>query len=418
MASPVELRIFLAGRVAIEADGVVLDEARLAGRQGRLVFAYLVAEQHRPVPRDELAEALWGPDPPATWDKALTVIASKLRSALTEAGVEGGKALTSAFGCYRLDLPEGSWVDVTVAADATDAAEKALAAGDLEEAREGAALAASLMRQPFLPGEDGTWVEEKRRALVDLQGRALTVLTEACLRLGNASEATKWAEQAIILEPFRESGYRRLMEAHAARGNRAEALQVYERCRRLLAEELGAYPSPETDSIYRELLAAPDPDAARGRASIADREQEPAPAPPSARRGRRRRKVVTVAAAVAVTAGAVAGVLATRAGRAHTTPIAANAVGLIDMHNGRVLVQVPVGQAPTAVAVGDGAVWDANEAADTISRIDPGSKSVQTITAGSSPSGITVCRGGIWVANHGDGTVSPGSAPRRTLWSE
>ena len=47
------------------------------------------------------------------------------------------------------------------------------------------------------------------------------------------------------------------MEAHVAAGNRAEALQVYEQCRRLLADELGAYPSPETESIYRRLLEAP-----------------------------------------------------------------------------------------------------------------------------------------------------------------
>src|SRR5215475_1832433 len=106
MAGTAELRIFLAGSVAIETGGVVLDEGRLAGRQGRLVFAYLVSEQGRPVPRAELAEALWGLTPPATSDKALTVIASKLRRALTDAGVDGASALTSAFGCYRLDLPE------------------------------------------------------------------------------------------------------------------------------------------------------------------------------------------------------------------------------------------------------------------------------------------------------------------------
>ena len=47
------------------------------------------------------------------------------------------------------------------------------------------------------------------------------------------------------------------MEAHVAAGNRAEALRVYERCRRLLSEELGAYPSPETESVYRSLLEAP-----------------------------------------------------------------------------------------------------------------------------------------------------------------
>ena len=35
-----------------------------------------------------------------------------------------------------------------------------------------------------------------------------------------------------------------------------EALRVYERCRRLLADELGAYPSPETEAVYLDLLRA------------------------------------------------------------------------------------------------------------------------------------------------------------------
>jgi DNA-binding SARP family transcriptional activator len=59
MASSSQLRIFLIGRVTIEAGGITLDEGRLAGRQGRLFFTYLVSEQGRPVPRDQLAEALW-----------------------------------------------------------------------------------------------------------------------------------------------------------------------------------------------------------------------------------------------------------------------------------------------------------------------------------------------------------------------
>ncbi|WP_424564804.1 BTAD domain-containing putative transcriptional regulator [Trebonia sp.] len=41
-------------------------------------------------------------------------------------------------------------------------------------------------------------------------------------------------------------------------------MRVYERCRRLLADELGAYPSPETESVYRRLLQAP-PAPARAR---------------------------------------------------------------------------------------------------------------------------------------------------------
>jgi SARP family transcriptional regulator, regulator of embCAB operon len=133
---------------------VVIDEARFPGRQGRLLFAYLVAEQGRPVPRDELAEALWGEAPPPTWDKALTVIVSKVRSLLPDRN-DGANALTSAFGCYRLDLPEGTWVDVIVAVAAAQEAEEALETGDLEKAKTAAALAASLLRQPSCPARKG-----------------------------------------------------------------------------------------------------------------------------------------------------------------------------------------------------------------------------------------------------------------------
>ena len=66
------------------------------------------------------------------------------------------------------------------------------------------------------------------------------------------------------------------MAAHAAAGNRAEALRVYEQCRQLLATELGAYPSPETESIYRELLGSAKADAdAPETVPVAVRAREP-----------------------------------------------------------------------------------------------------------------------------------------------
>ena len=198
------------------------------------------------------------------------------------------------------------------ASNAAQEAEDALAVDDLEQAKAAAALAASLVRQPFLPGEDGTWVEGKRREYADVQGRALTVLADASLGLGDAPGAAKWAEQAIALEPFRETGYRRLMKAHIAAGNRAEALQVYERCRHLLAEELGAYPSPETESVYRGLRRRrPDVERRRHlrRSSIASPRVRARDARgPGAKAGASR------AAAVVLVAGAVATLLATQGG--------------------------------------------------------------------------------------------------------
>ena len=406
MAGTVTLRIFLAGRVAVEADGDVLDEGKLAGRQGRLVFAYLVAERGRPVPRDELAEALWGSAPPATWDKALTVIASKLRAGLSEVGVDGGTALTSAFGGYRLDLPEGSWVDVTVAEDAADAAEQALRADQLEAAKAGAASAVELLRQPFLPGETGTWVEAKRRELADVQGRALNVLAEACLRLGDAPEAVKWAEQALALEPFRETGYRRLMEAHAAAGNRAEALQVYERCRRLLAEELGAYPSPETETIYRQLLAAPAREDGATTTAPPGVNLEPAP---QARR--RNRRTLLVGALAGVIAAAVAVPLfAFSSGESGATQptvtLGGNAIGAVSVSTGHIVAATALAASPEAITAGAGSTWVAMSERGIVSRISEKTNSVQqTVPTHGGPSALAFGAGFVWVANTNAGTV-------------
>jgi SARP family transcriptional regulator, regulator of embCAB operon len=72
---------------------------------------------------------------------------------------------------------------------------------------------------------------------------------------GEGPLAVTIAKQAVELEPYRESGYRVLMRAHATAGNCAEALWVYEKCKRVLADDLGVDPSPETKAVHRDVLA-------------------------------------------------------------------------------------------------------------------------------------------------------------------
>ena len=292
------MRVSLTERVSIETGGTVVDEQRFPGRQGRLVFAYLLAEQGRPVPRGELAEALWGDAPPATWEKALSVLVSKLRSLLNECGLDGSEALTSAFGCYQLALPAGTWIDLVAADEAVSAAELALAAGDVERARTEASTAESLARHTFLPGEDARWVEEKRSELRETLVRALECLAVTHRLGGDTRAAVRAAEELVELEPYRERGYRLLMEAQSAAGDDAEALRTYERCRRLLADELGTYPSSETEAIYRRLLEEP--------LTAADTATVPAlpDSPPSQEPQRRtRRSLLLVAGGLVLAAG-------------------------------------------------------------------------------------------------------------------
>jgi SARP family transcriptional regulator, regulator of embCAB operon len=389
------VRISLTGRVSIEANGARLDERSFPGRQGRLVFAYLLAEEGRAVPRDELAEMLWGDAPPTRWEKALSVLVSKLRALLEECGVDGQEALRSAFGCYQLVLPPGAWIDLAAAREAADRTEAALSTGDTRVAREAAAEAAALARRSFLPGEDGLWIEEKRRELSELLVRALECAADACLAAGDTREAVRHAEELTALEPYREGGYRRLMQAHAAAGDNAEALRVYERCRRLLAEELGAYPSAETESVYRDLLrkpsgsdsslAAPEPAASRRRI---------------ARTSRRLLLVVVVGAALvlAIVAALMAAARYSSGGSREPFLLAGDSVAVIDPETHTIVGEIPVGDRPTGPAIGEGSVWVGNRDDDTLLRIDPRSRDVvRTIGLGVKPTNVAVGAGSIWI---------------------
>src|SRR5262245_7844745 len=95
------LRISLTGSLHVETNGIAIDEPRFPGRQARLLFAYLVWERDRPIPRDELAELLWGETPPPTWEKALVGVVSKLRTLLADCELDRAASITSAFGCYQ-----------------------------------------------------------------------------------------------------------------------------------------------------------------------------------------------------------------------------------------------------------------------------------------------------------------------------
>lgn len=248
------LRIHLSGRMTIEGGGILLGPSAFPGQQGRSALAYLATRRPDPVSRSALADALWGAEPPPSWDTGLSSVISKLRSLLERAGLEGGDVLRSSGGCYELHLPADAWIDHEVAADAIHAAEAALRAGDPARAYGPSAVAHHIARRPFLPGEEGEWIERRRDKLVSILIRALECRAEVYLWNEEYPLAVEAARDAVALKPFRELGYRLLMRAHAGAGNTAEALRVYESCRTLIADELGVSPSPETRAVHSEVL--------------------------------------------------------------------------------------------------------------------------------------------------------------------
>jgi SARP family transcriptional regulator, regulator of embCAB operon len=239
----------LCGRFVVELHGRRVEQ-RLPGRQGRTLFAYLVLEGPRTVGRDELIEAIWAEDPPANYASALTVLLSKLRAAV-------GADVLAGRGRVQVVLPPGARVDVAEALAALHRAESAVVQSDWPRAWIAALSAQYVTARPLLPDHDDLpWLDSWRRRLDDALDGALEAYAAACLGLGGTelAGAERAARRLLEHNPLRETGYRLLMQALAARGNVAEALQVYERARTVLREELGVPPGPAIHEIHATLL--------------------------------------------------------------------------------------------------------------------------------------------------------------------
>lgn len=242
-----QARVYLCGPMRIELDGERV-EGSLPGRQGRLLFAYLLLERDRWVSREELADLLWPEQPPPSAAVTLRALLSKLRAVLGREAVLGTSGL-------RVDLGADSWIDVEAAVSAAQRCDRATAEGAWREAWSAGQVALSIASRRFLPGEQSEWIEDKRRELEDLRLVALERLGRVALELGGSElvAAERCARAIVEAAPYRESGYLLLMRALAARGDAAEAIRVYDGARTRLRDELGIPPAPELRDLNERL---------------------------------------------------------------------------------------------------------------------------------------------------------------------
>jgi SARP family transcriptional regulator, regulator of embCAB operon len=246
------MRVYLTGRLMVETDVGLLDEEDLPARQGRIAFAYLTLNRRRPVPRSELGTALWADSQPEAWETSLSALLSRLRSAFSKLSTD--VEISALSGSVHLSLPENLWIDLEAARNALDEAEGSMRAGRANHAWPNALVAQSILVRGFLEGEEQPWIVRERERIHNEHVRALELLAGITLALGESESSARFARMCSDLEPFRESAYEIEMRAQMLMGNRAEALRTYERLRTLLADELGADPSPAVQAAFLEAL--------------------------------------------------------------------------------------------------------------------------------------------------------------------
>lgn len=248
------VRIVLAGPVSISApSGNVVLEGHFPSRQARRAFVYLVCSRFAGATSEQLASAIWPGDTPRAWRPAVAALLSKLRQLLSSR-LAGAISISSEYGVYRLDVPGDTWVDLDAAFAAAERGVAALRAGNLDDGWANATIAASITVRPFLPGDEGPWIESTREQLRQTRLAALECLMQVQLQAGMPEDAVRSAEELVKLDAYRDQAYIALMRALSAVGNPSRAIAVYNEMRGLLADELGIDPSEEAEAVYLDIL--------------------------------------------------------------------------------------------------------------------------------------------------------------------
>jgi DNA-binding SARP family transcriptional activator/ABC-type branched-subunit amino acid transport system substrate-binding protein/DNA-binding beta-propeller fold protein YncE len=330
---------------------------------------------NEPVATDRLVSESWGETAPATATKTAQVYVSRLRRAL------GNETFTTTPGGYLLRVPQGA-LD-------TDELEELRARAREADPREAARLlrqGLALWRGP--PYADLRYEAALQTEITRLEELRLTTLEErieADLATGETSQLVPELEALVRGHPLRERLRAFLMLALYRSGRQAEALETYRHGRQLLDSEVGLEPGPELRDLERAILAH-DPALDGPQRAIR-------------RTTRRRSGALLAAGGVLLLAAALTAVILVR-DRGGQTSSGGGGAEALDAQTGKLLATVPLGAAPSSIAVGAGAVWvlDAND--KTISVIDPDTRSLENVfSTSSTPTDLAAGAGALWIGN-------------------
>lgn len=238
------IEVQLLGPVGVRRSGTPVG---LGGSKQRLLLAILATERARVVSSDQLCDALWGEDQPATATATLQSHISRLRGSL---GPE-----------VRIEA-KASGYTLLAAADAVDA-DRFTRALDLVDPLAAPAVIRDHLGEALswwagpafgeLAGHD--WLRAAAVGLDELRLAATERWLDARLAVGADLSLIGELERLVLDHPLRERFWAQLMLALHRSGRQGEALRRAGDLRRMLRDDVGLDPSPNIRDLEAAILA-------------------------------------------------------------------------------------------------------------------------------------------------------------------
>ena len=235
-------------------DGGLIE---IRGVKPRQVLALLALSAGQMVAKEQLAEGLWGANPPASWLATVESYVCVLRRTL-ERATDGAPVILTARGGYVLD-PRSVDIDLD---RSLESARAALGTEDPGTAAQHVDAMLAAVRGTVLADEPyAAWAETARTRLRAAVVAATTHAARLALDAGDTTPARRLADVALDWDPLCEPALRVAMRARALDGRLNEALRLYQVLAETLSEEMGCDPDPATREVYAEVLRSGGGDA-------------------------------------------------------------------------------------------------------------------------------------------------------------
>ena len=245
------LSITFFGRFEIKRQGQPLDLCQ--NRNGQAILRYLIAQPDYTASADTLMGVFWAEDSPEAARRKLQIAVSIVRHSLNSGYScdRGGGYILCKNQFYQINSI------VTIHTD-VDEFLSLWKAGSQASASQASILyesACQLYTGPFLV-EDmyADWSFPQREQLHQIYVAMCRALANYYTETSRYEDARKWTSAILREDHCDEEAHRQLIRIYSAEGRRSEALRQFQRCERILAEELGVSPMPETMQLLQTFL--------------------------------------------------------------------------------------------------------------------------------------------------------------------
>jgi DNA-binding SARP family transcriptional activator len=242
---PFRVKVFTLGSFRVEVDDAPIRFATKTQKKPLELLQVLIALGGREVSEELVNDALWAGADADRASLALTSTVHRLRKLIGSDAIEhrGGGLTINRQHC---------WIDVWALERWIDDADRAMRSGRTDAVLDSLDRLSDLYGDAFLRhSREQPCVIAARERFSSQLLRILRSASRMLVQSGRHEHAVRCLDKALDVDPLVEETYLALMQSQVTLDRRADALAVYDRCRRALADGLGTLPSPAVETMRR-----------------------------------------------------------------------------------------------------------------------------------------------------------------------